>query len=118
MPPMPDPEAANPASDPVILRCEGMRKVYPGTLALDDVTFEVHRGKVNVLVGENGAGKSTLMKILAGVESPSAGRITLNGEEIRYDSPRDALAHGIGIVYQEMNLFPNLSVADILGMSC
>ena len=112
--PMSDPEAANPASDPIILRCEGMRKVYPGTLALDDVTFEVHRGKVNVLVGENGAGKSTLMKILAGVESPSAGRITLNGEEIRYDSPRDALAHGIGIVYQEMNLFPNLSVAENL----
>jgi erythritol transport system ATP-binding protein len=103
-----------PALDPVILRVEGMRKVYPGTLALDNVDFQVRRGKVNVLVGENGAGKSTLMKILAGVEQPSAGRILLDGEEIRYASPRDALAHGIGIVYQEMNLFPNLSVAENL----
>ncbi len=101
-------------ADPIILRAQGMRKVYPGTIALKDVDFQVHRGKVNVLVGENGAGKSTLMKILAGVEAPSAGRITLDGEEIRYASPRDALAHGIGIVYQEMNLFPNLSVAENL----
>jgi len=109
-----NPEAAAPALDPIILRAEGMRKVYPGTVALDDVNFQVHRGKVNVLVGENGAGKSTLMKILAGVEQPSAGRIVMDGKEIRYDSPRDALANGIGIVYQEMNLFPNLSVAENL----
>ena len=101
-------------ADPVILRAEGMRKVYPGTIALKDVDFQVHRGKVNVLVGENGAGKSTLMKILAGVEEPSAGRIVLDGKEIRYSNPRDALAHGIGIVFQEMNLFPNLSVAENL----
>jgi len=101
-------------ADPIILRAQGMRKVYPGTVALKDVDFQVHRGKVNVLVGENGAGKSTLMKILAGVESPTAGRIVLDGAEIRYASPRDALAHGIGIVYQEMNLFPNLSVAENL----
>ena len=111
------PEASAPARaglDDIILRAEGMRKVYPGTVALKDVDFEVHRGKVNVLVGENGAGKSTLMKLLAGVEAPSAGRIILEGKEIHYASPRDALAHGIGIVYQEMNLFPNLSVAENL----
>jgi len=101
-------------ADPIILRAQGMRKVYPGTTALKDVDFQVHRGKVNVLVGENGAGKSTLMKILAGVEPPTAGRIILDGKEIRYANPRDALAHGIGIVYQEMNLFPNLSVAENL----
>jgi erythritol transport system ATP-binding protein len=107
-------EADGSQADPVVLRAEGIRKAYPGTLALKDVDFQVHRGKVNVLVGENGAGKSTLMKILAGVEQPSAGRILLDGKEIRYASPRDALAHGIGIVYQEMNLFPNLSVAENL----
>ncbi len=107
--PLPDPTL-----ETVVLRAEGIRKVYPGTVALKNVDFEVRRGKVNVLVGENGAGKSTLMRILAGVEQPSAGRILLDGKVIRYSSPRDALAHGIGIVYQEMNLFPNLNVAENL----
>jgi erythritol transport system ATP-binding protein len=111
---MPSTSAVVSSDDPVVLKAEGIRKVYPGTVALDDVDFEVHRAKVNVLVGENGAGKSTLMKILAGVEQPSAGKIILNGNVIRYSSPRDALAHGIGIVYQEMNLFPNMSVAENL----
>jgi len=99
-------------SPAVVMRAEGICKLYPGTTALADVDFNVYRGKVNVLVGENGAGKSTLMKILAGVEQPSSGRILLEGKEIRYASPRDALALGIGIVYQELNLFPNMSVAE------
>jgi erythritol transport system ATP-binding protein len=97
---------------PVLLRAEGIRKVYPGTVALKNVDFNVYRGKVNVLVGENGAGKSTLMKILAGVERPSEGRILLEGREVKLESTSDALAKGIGIIYQELNLFPNLSVAE------
>lgn len=96
----------------IILRAEGITKVFPGTVALDGVDFNVRRGQVNALIGENGAGKSTLMKILAGVEQPTRGRVVLDGEAIQLSSPRDAARYGIAIIYQELNLFPNLSVAD------
>jgi erythritol transport system ATP-binding protein len=95
-----------------ILRAENISKVFPGTLALDDVSYNVYRGKVNVLVGENGAGKSTLMKILAGVERPTHGVIRMEGHELHLHSPLDASQHGIGIIYQELNMCPNLSVVD------
>jgi erythritol transport system ATP-binding protein len=98
--------------DTVILHAEKVSKVYPGTLALDTVDFNIYKGKVNVLIGENGAGKSTLMKILAGVEQASSGRLLSNGREIHLKSPRDAAKHGIGIIYQELNLFPNLNVSE------
>ena len=100
-----------------ILRAEGVTKRYPGTLALDGVDFNVYPGAVNVLIGENGAGKSTLMKMLAGVERPTSGRLLLNGEAVHLESPRDALARGIAIIYQELNLFPNLSVAENVFMA-
>lgn len=101
----------------IILRAEGIRKYYPGTVALNGVDFTVHRGKVNVLVGENGAGKSTLMKILAGVETASEGKVILKGKEVSFTSPTDAARAGIGIIYQEMNLFPNLSVSENIFMA-
>jgi erythritol transport system ATP-binding protein len=96
----------------VLLRAEHVTKVFPGTTALDDVSLDVHRAKVNVLIGENGAGKSTLMKILAGVEEPSSGRVTLDGDEVRLATPLDARRLGIGIIYQELSLCQNLSVVD------
>ena len=96
----------------IILRAETITKVFPGTLALDHVTFDVHRGKVNVLVGENGAGKSTLMKILAGADTPTRGRMLLEGDEITLQSPLDAASAGIGIIYQELNLCANMTVVD------
>lgn len=99
-------------SEPIVLRAENITKVFPGTVALDSVDFNVYRGKVNVLVGENGAGKSTLMKILAGVEQPSSGRILLDDKEIQIRSISEAAAHGIGIIFQEMTLCPNLSVVE------
>lgn len=92
------------------LTARNVTKVYPGTIALDKVNFNVYRGKVNVLIGENGAGKSTLMKIIAGIEQPTEGIISLNNEEIKLHSTRDAAAKGIGIIHQELNLFPNLNV--------
>jgi erythritol transport system ATP-binding protein len=98
--------------DAVVLRAEQVTKVFPGTVALDHVDFNVYRGKVNALIGENGAGKSTLMKIVAGVERPTSGRLLLDGKPIHLRSPLHAEHFGIGIIYQEMNLCPNLSVAE------
>ncbi|WP_376797013.1 sugar ABC transporter ATP-binding protein [Thermogemmatispora sp.] len=98
----------------IVLRAEGITKIYGGTVALDGVDFNVYRGKVNVLVGENGAGKSTLMKIIAGAETATAGRLLLDGQPVQFKSPREAARAGIGIIYQELNLFPNLSVAENL----
>jgi len=100
------------AADAVILRAEQVSKVYPGTTALHAVDFSVRRGAVNVLLGENGAGKSTLMKILAGAEQPSSGHLFLDGTEVSFTSVNDAAAQGIGIIFQELNLCPNLSVAE------
>ncbi|MBJ3784741.1 sugar ABC transporter ATP-binding protein [Devosia sediminis] len=96
----------------VVLSARGMTKAFPGTLALNEVDFDVHAGAVNVLIGENGAGKSTLMKILAGVEQPTLGTMTMAGETVSFGSIRDAGKHGIGIVFQELNLCPNLSVTE------
>jgi erythritol transport system ATP-binding protein len=98
--------------DDVILRLEGVTKVYSGTVAVKQADFDVRRGAVNVLVGENGAGKSTLMKIIAGVESPTMGRILLDGKPVVFTDSADAAANGVGIVFQELNLFGNLSVAE------
>ncbi len=100
-------------SDPeVLLRAEAVTKRYPGTTALDQVNFTIYRGKVNVLIGENGAGKSTLVKIIAGIEQPTSGCLVLNGAEVRFPSARDADAHSIGMIHQELNLCPNLTVTE------
>jgi erythritol transport system ATP-binding protein len=97
---------------PIGLSIRGATKVYPGTVALKSVDFDIHMGAVNVLVGENGAGKSTLMKVIAGVESLTEGEIYLDGKPVTFRHKDEAVAHGIGIVFQELNLFPELSVAD------
>jgi erythritol transport system ATP-binding protein len=89
-------------------------KVYPGTTALKGVSFSARPGDVHALIGENGAGKSTLVKILAGVEAPTAGRLTLDSRDVRFASVRDASSVGIGLIHQELMLFPDLSVADNL----
>lgn len=98
--------------NPVIMTARGITKAFPGTVALQDVDFDVRAGAVNVLIGENGAGKSTLMKILAGVERPTVGAIKMEGEPVSFDSVRDAASKGIGIVFQELNLCPNLTVTE------
>jgi len=102
----------NTSADDIILRTHAISMLFPGTIALDSVDYQVWRGKVNVIIGENGAGKSTLMKILAGVQQPSSGEMLLNGNPVRFASTRDAAAHGIGMVHQELNLFENLTVAE------
>ena len=99
-----------------ILEAKNISKQYPGVVALDDVSFNVYKGKVNVLVGENGAGKSTLMKILSGVERQTSGEIYLNGEKLEIFSTNDAENNSIGIIHQELNLFPNLTVHENIFM--
>ena len=94
----------------VVLHCEKIDKIYPGTKALDQVSFDVLKGKVNVLIGENGAGKSTLMKMIAGIEQPSAGKMYMDGQEVYFKDTNAARAKGIGIIHQELSLFPNMTV--------
>jgi ABC-type sugar transport system ATPase subunit len=94
----------------------GITKRFPGTLALDDVNIEVEAGSIHGLLGENGAGKSTLLKILAGDHPPTAGTIELGGDPVDIGGPAHAHDLGIGIVYQELSLLPNLSVAHNLSL--
>ena len=105
-------EVASTLDQSVILEAIGVSMVFPGTIALDNADFVVRKSAVTALVGENGAGKSTLMKILAGVNSPTSGELRLNGETVVFNSVHDASAKGIGIVFQELNLCPNLSIAE------
>jgi ABC-type sugar transport system ATPase subunit len=95
-----------------ILRMQGITKRFPGVLALDNVDFSVRRGEIHSLIGQNGAGKSTLMKILAGDYPPTEGDVYLDDRHVAFGHPRDSRAEGISIVYQELSLLPNLSVAD------
>lgn len=97
---------------PVGLSIRNGSKIYPGTQALKSVDFDLRMGAVNVLVGENGAGKSTLMKVIAGVEQLNGGTILLDGEPVVFADKNDAARHGVGIVFQELNLFPNMTVAE------
>lgn len=92
------------------IRAESVTKRFGGVTALDDVTFEAHSGAVTCVLGDNGAGKSTLIRILSGVYPPTSGRLLLDGAEVRFPSPRAALAHGIATVYQDLALVPLLSV--------
>ena len=99
-------------SQPPVLEMTGIRKAFPGVVALDGVDLTLHAGEVHMLLGENGAGKSTLMKILSGAYRKDGGEIRMHGEAIEIQSPRDALARGIRVIYQELNLVPQLSVAE------
>ncbi len=90
----------------------GIRKAFPGVVALDGVDLTLASGEVHMLLGENGAGKSTLMKILSGAYRKDAGEIRVGGRKADIQSPRDALALGIRVIYQELNLVPHLSVAE------
>ena len=95
-----------------LLRMTGIVKTFPGVQALQNVDFEVNVGEVHALMGENGAGKSTLLKVLTGVYPAEAGEIQFEGRKIAPRSPQDATRIGISAVYQELNLAPNLSIAE------
>ncbi|MFC3627222.1 sugar ABC transporter ATP-binding protein [Vogesella amnigena] len=95
-----------------LIEVKGVRKEFPGVVALDDASFCLRRGTVHALMGENGAGKSTLMKILAGVQPPDKGVFRLNGQDVTLSSPLDALEKGIAMIHQELNLMPYMTVAE------
>jgi len=95
-----------------VLSVSHINKAFPGVRALQDVGIDVFANEVVGLVGENGAGKSTLMRVLAGVYTPDSGEIRVQGQPATLRSPRDAARHGIGIVFQEQSLLPNLSVGE------
>jgi len=97
-----------------LLQLRGITKRFPGVLALDGVDFALTAGEVHALVGENGAGKSTLIKIISGVHQPDAGRIDYLGTPVTFPTPRAAADRGITVIYQEVALFPDLTVLENL----
>lgn len=96
----------------IIFEARGIEKNFPGVKALDDVHFSLRRGEVHALVGENGAGKSTLMMVLGGIYQPDRGELFINGKKVQFNNPRESIKSGIGIVFQELSLVPQLSVAE------
>jgi len=104
-------QPSSPPND-VLLEASGITKSFPGVRALDGVNLTVRRGRLNAVLGENGAGKSTLMNVLAGVFPPDRGTLTLDGRSVSYHNPREAQLAGIAIIFQELNLVPELSVAE------
>ena len=101
-----------------LLKMQNIRKQYPGVLALSDVNFELREGEVHCLVGENGAGKSTLMKVLSGAIGKDGGSILLDGQVVEFRSPSDSQRAGIGMIYQEFKLVPELTVAENILLGC
>lgn len=96
----------------LLVRMEGIQKYFPGVHALNNCSFELIKGEVHALVGENGAGKSTLMKVLTGLYQKDGGTIKYKGKEVEIRSPKEAQDLGIGIIHQELNMLPHLSVAE------
>ena len=106
------PDQANTGNSADIIRLEGITKRFGGVTALNNVSLSIRSGEVHAIVGENGAGKSTLMKLLAGVEQPDEGTITIDGKQVNLATPRIAEELGIAMVYQELSLFLPMTVSS------
>jgi ribose transport system ATP-binding protein len=104
------------ATDIPLLQAKDIVKSFPGTLAVDEVDFVCNGGEIHGLVGENGAGKSTLIKVIAGVHLPDRGTVLFRGEQKTFRSYADARKAGVGVVYQELSLLPELTVAENISM--
>jgi len=103
---------AVPAPDDPVLEVRNLEKSFPGVRALSGVSFDVRAGEVHALVGENGAGKSTLIKVVSGVYQPDGGEILIDGRATRFGTPEDAKRAGVATIYQELLLFPELTVGE------
>lgn len=99
-------------SQPPYLSFHGISKTFPGVKALQEISFDCYAGEVHALMGENGAGKSTLLKILSGSYQASGGEIRLQGQAVNFQNTTDALNAGVAIIYQELHLVPEMSVAE------
>lgn len=99
------------------MELKNITKYFPGVIALKDMSFEVRTGEVHGLIGENGAGKSTLIKVLTGVNIPEKGKIIIDGKEVELKNPNVAKSYGVGCIYQELNICPDMSVTDNLFMN-
>ena len=99
-----------------LLALRGVSKAFAGVQALADVSLEVAPGEVHCLAGENGSGKSTLIKVIAGVHRPDSGEVVIGGEALPQLTPREAIARGVAVIYQDFSLFPNLTVAENLAL--
>lgn len=99
-------------SEELILKMEGITKLFPGVKALDKVKLELRKGEILAVIGENGAGKSTLMKALLGIHPIDEGTITYKGERVQFSGPLDALHSGIAMIHQEISLIPTMDVAE------
>ena len=95
-----------------VLEAVDVHRRFGATTALAGVDFTIGRGRVHALIGENGAGKSTLLRILAGIDRPTSGRLVLDGRETQFESARDAALQGVGLIHQELQLFPDLDVTE------
>ncbi|MFD7260921.1 ABC transporter ATP-binding protein [Streptomyces sp. NPDC059874] len=102
----------NASSPPPAVELHGITKRFPGVVANKDIAITVRKGTVHALIGENGAGKSTLMKILYGMQKPDEGTIAIDGEQVSFNSPGEAIARGIGMVHQHFMLADNLTVLE------
>ncbi|MCX6037734.1 MAG: ATP-binding cassette domain-containing protein, partial [Chloroflexi bacterium] len=111
------PSRSSPQPDPKpIVSMRGITKAFPGVLANDRLDLDIHTSEIHALLGENGAGKSTLMKILYGFYRCDTGEILINGQAVSIHSPHDARIHKIGMVFQDFNLIPALSVAENIAL--
>lgn len=99
-------------SEDLILELKGITKIFPGVKALNGVHFQLRRGEVHALMGENGAGKSTFIKVITGVHAAEEGHMYLNGQEVHFKGPKDALGAGIAAVYQHPTTYPTLTVTE------
>ena len=100
-----------------VIKLEHITREFPGVLANDDVSLEIHRGEVFALVGENGAGESTLMNIIYGIFPPTDGSVYIRGKKVETFSPKNAIDMGIGMVHQHFMLVPSFTVAQNIVMS-
>ena len=96
----------------ILLQTEHISKSYSGNVVLKDINLKINKGEVHALMGENGAGKSTLIKIITGIVKPNTGTVTFDGQQLKISHPSETFKLGIGTVYQEFNLMPDLTVAQ------
>ncbi|HEV8044568.1 MAG TPA: ATP-binding cassette domain-containing protein, partial [Rubrobacter sp.] len=99
------------ANDAPLMEARGVSKYFGHVVALEDISLEVRAGQVTCLLGDNGAGKSTLIKTFSGVHQPTKGTMAVDGEEVRFDSPRDAIDCGIATVFQDLAMIPLMGIS-------